>query len=171
MNIVSETVRSLREIHLLDRYATFRNNLANEFYSPCLDHSIQYDRAVGYFRSSIFLISHQSIVGFAERGGHIRLICSPQMAREDIEAIQNGYDLRNKIGELLQHEIEEAFESSKGRPVIELLATLVATNCLEIRIAFCPNSQGIPFTKTLCYNKKQLGIPVLLSVFGSLDSV
>jgi superfamily II DNA or RNA helicase len=65
------------------------------------------------------------------------------MAKEDIESILNGYDLREKIGELLQQEIEDALESTKGRPVIELLATLVATDCLEIRIAFCPNSQGI----------------------------
>ena len=65
------------------------------------------------------------------------------MVKEDIEAIRDGYELREKIGELLQHEIEEALENSKGRPVIELLATLVATNCLEIKIAFCPNSQGV----------------------------
>ncbi|MFZ2098853.1 MAG: DEAD/DEAH box helicase family protein, partial [Anaerolineales bacterium] len=166
MDTVTETIRSLKEIRLLDRYATSRNNLKTEFYSPCLEHSIQYDRAVGYFRSSIFLLSNQSIVDFAERGGHIRLICSPQMAREDIEAIQNGYDLREKIGELLQHEIEEALESSKGRPVIELLATLVATNCLEIRIAFCPNSQGIFHDKVGLF-KDKLGFTI--SFLGSIN--
>ena len=166
MDTVSETVRSLKEIPLLDRYATSRNNLTTEFYSPCLEHSIQYDRAVGYFRSSIFLLSNQSIVDFAERGGHIQLIGSPQMDKEDIKAIQSGYDLREKIGKLLQHEIEEALESSKGRPVIELLATLVATNCLEIRIAFCPNSQGIFHDKVGLF-KDKLGFTI--SFLGSIN--
>lgn len=140
---MSNNKHSLKNIPLLAHYATNRNNLALEFFSPCLEESIQYNRAVGYFRSSIFIISNQSIIEFAKRGGHIGLICSPQMAKEDIEAIQKGYDKRQKIGELLQLEIEEALESSKGRPVIELLATLIATNCLEIRIAFCPKSLGI----------------------------
>ncbi len=162
----TEFVRSLKAIPILDRYATNRNNLAEEFYAPCMDQSVQYDRAVGYFRSSIYLVSNQSIVNFAKRGGHIRLVCSPNMTKEDIDAITSGYDLQKKMGELLQKEIEEVLENSKESTVIELLATLIATNCLEIRIAFCPNSHGIFHDKVGLFTD-ELGN--MISFTGSLN--
>jgi superfamily II DNA or RNA helicase len=133
----------LADLTLLDRYATNRNDLVAEFYGPCLACSTAYDRAVGYFRSSILLLSAQAAANFAMDGGKIRLICSPELADADIEALEKGYEWRDTIGEALLRAIEQALADPHGRTVVEFLATLVAVGCLDIRIAFRPRARGI----------------------------
>ena len=44
---------SLRSIKFEDTYWSGENNLIDDFYIPCLEESIEYCRAVGYFSSSI----------------------------------------------------------------------------------------------------------------------
>lgn len=126
---------SLKQLNLLKCYSTSRNSLADEFYTPCLENSVKYDRASGYFRSSVFHLCSQAITDFAIRGGKIRLICSPEMSLEDIEAIKAGYALRDRVGEVLSHDIEKAFEQIVNRPVVEFLVILIAIQCIDIRIA------------------------------------
>ena len=133
----------LKAVHLHDRYATNRDDLIAAFYEPCLEASTAYHRAVGYFRSSILLLAAEAVADFAANGNDIKIICSPELTQEDIEALEKGYERREKVGEALCRVIEQAVEDPLGRPVVEFLATLVAIDCLDIRIAFCPDSQGI----------------------------
>src|ERR1700730_9866118 len=133
----------LSELHLLNRYATNRDDLLGDFYEPCLDRSLSYDRAVGYFHSSFFLLAVRPVARFASRGGKIRLICSPELSQQDISALDRGYELRLAIGDALCRAIDKTFEDPGGRPVIEFLATLVASYCMDLRIAFRPGAFGI----------------------------
>lgn len=133
----------LKELNLLDRYATNRDDLVADFYDPCLGCAVSYKRAVGYFSASILLLTAQPIVDFAQRGGRIQLICSPELAEEDIRAFETGYKWRDLMGKILLRNIQEAFDDIKGKTIIEFIATLIAVDCLDIHIAFRPGARGI----------------------------
>lgn len=125
------------------RYATNRNDLVREFYWPCIGAATTYDRAVGYFSSSILLLAIQPVAEFAMREGRIRLVCSPHLDERDIEALRDGYALRDVLAGALQRDIEDALADAVRRDQARFLATLVATGCLDVRIAFRPGATGI----------------------------
>lgn len=137
------TVRSLTDLMLLDRYATNHNDLIGEFYAPSLAQATIYDRAAGYFRSSILLLAARPIADFAARGGKIRLVCSPEMTDDDIKALTKGYAWHATVGEVLRRDLDQALDDPLGKPIVEFLATLVAIGCLDIKVAFRPMGSGI----------------------------
>ncbi len=132
--------RSLRELELRTRYSSGRNDLTREFFSPCLEAATTYDRAVGFFSSSFYILVEVPIAEFALRGGKLRLVCSPRLTAEDIEAIEAGYEQRG-AGEALARELEEHLADPASRQAAQLLATLVAYGAVEIRVAFKENSR------------------------------
>ena len=85
----------LQDVPLRPRYSSGRDDLARQFFVPCLARAIAYDRAVGYFSSTFYALIDVPLAEFAEQGGHIRLACSPQLSREDIDAIAAGYAERS----------------------------------------------------------------------------
>lgn len=135
---------SLDAINLETEYRTGEKNLVTEFYRPCLQRATIYHRAVGYFRSSIFLIVGEDVVAFAKRGGKIRLLCSPSLTDEDIASIENGYDLRTKgLDNALCFEIDRLLADETTHYRTRVLATLIAVQALDVRVVVRPNDQGI----------------------------
>ena len=135
--------KSLQDLGLKPLYITIQDDVVSNFYSPCLDCAVEYSRAVGYFRSSIFLITGESIVAFAKRGGKIRLICSPSLTYEDVEAIKRGI-MDNEASALnsINNDLQDLIEYSKDEYSVNVLATLLKVGTLEIKIAIRndPNS-------------------------------
>ena len=134
--------RSLRDLPLQAHYSSGRNDLPAEFFAPCLDASSRYDRAVGFFSSTCYTLIDVPIAEFALRGGRLRLVCSPRLSAEDIEAIEAGYRQRG-AGDAVLREMEELLEDSAGAAAVKLLATLVAFDAVDIRIAFRTDGSGI----------------------------
>lgn len=135
---------ALEDLQLHEEYRTGEDDLIKEFYRPCLRQSQQYYRAVGYFRSSVFLLIGPDLLEFAKSGGKIRLICSPCLSEEDIDAISRGYKSRQKYVDLsLDQEIEHFLSNKKVVKNTELLATLISLDIIKIKIVFMPGSQGI----------------------------
>ena len=85
----------LTDLHLHEEYFTGDKNLVESFYRPCLSEAIEYHRSVGYFRSSVFILIGPDVINFVKRGGKIRLVSSPYLTEDDINAINAGY--KNKI--------------------------------------------------------------------------
>ena len=69
-------------------------DIASEFYMPCMDRAIRYDRAVGFFNSTIYALAWSSLKGFVERGGKMRIICSPILSQDDAKALADGYSAK-----------------------------------------------------------------------------
>lgn len=114
------------------------------FYKPCLKHSINYWRAVGYFKSSIFLLIGKELIDFIDSQGKIYIICSPQLDDDDIKAIEKGYKNRdNIISTRLVLELEQLLESTDTNLKSRILSTLISACVLDIKIAFRNNYQGI----------------------------
>ena len=133
---------SLRDLSLQLRYSTGRNDLLEEFFRPCLSMAVAYDRAVGFFSSTFYLLVAGTLAEFARRGGKMRIVCCPRLSEVDIAAMQEGYAAR-AAGNGLVREFEECLDDPIGKAVGTLLATLVAADVIDIRIAFRPGVTGI----------------------------
>ncbi len=134
---------SLAELRLALSYESTARQLLDGFYIPCLERAVHYDRAVGYFKSSVYALIGVAISDFALRRGRIRLVCSPFMSPADVAAASEGTHLRERLDAALLAEIEALLLRPSNVPVVRLLATLVAVETLEIRIAYRLSERGL----------------------------
>lgn len=128
---------NLSDIVLRTSYHKGRDDIAQQFYLPCMRSATEYDRAVGFFRSTVFVIAWPALREFVERGGRIRILCSQILADEDIEAIGRGYSARVDDA-LAAHFVEEVrsllHDDALNKPA-RILAALVADGILDVKIA------------------------------------
>lgn len=140
----TQTLGGLVALPLAPQYRTGHADPVQEFYKPCLLNAVAYDRAVGFFRSSIYLIVGPATVEFARRGGKIRLICSPALDAQDAKSIEESYDAREDGSESrLEEQIEQLFASEETAYRTRILATLVEAGSMDIRLAIRPRAFGL----------------------------
>lgn len=134
---------SLKDLNIEVEYRSKHTDIATNFYIPLLKEASIYKRAVAYFSSSSLLEISIGICALAKRGGKIRLVTSPCLSKEDIEAIREGYLKRNEVikNAMLSklEEVTEEFEKDR----LDLLANLIAMNILEIKIVLIEGGTGI----------------------------
>ena len=127
---------SLRELLLQSEYRSDGADLVKDFYTPCLRHATQYWRAVGYFNSYGLARNTKGLATFIRHGGQMRLVTSPKLMADDIEAICIGYDARDRMS---TPSSETSFEEvSQDR--LALLTWLVAHKHLDVKIAYPPDT-------------------------------
>ena len=76
-----------------DRLQLFRGTggvLLHDFLQKALRTAGVYQRAAGYFSSSVFAIAHDEFAEFFAAGGRCELVTSPVWSAEDVEAIHEG---------------------------------------------------------------------------------
>jgi len=119
-------------------YRKGENDIAQEFYIPCMSMACSYDRAVGFFRSTVYLIAWPALKSFVQNGGKIRVVCSPMLSPDDVRAIGEGLD--RKAEAKLEEDIRCEVIRMLGDPVLEkparVLAGLIAADVLDIQIVF-----------------------------------
>ena len=136
-----------RRLDMLDldfEYRSGDDNLVADFYRPCLSVATRYDRASGYFRSSVLQAVGSSLIDFVRRGGHIRLICSPDLTDEEINAFEQGYRTRAEIIEsAINRELDQVFADARTQFQTSAIATFISLGAMDVRIAFSANAHGI----------------------------
>ncbi len=134
----------LRGLDLAPCYRHGQDDIASSFYVPCISRAVSYDRAVGFFSSSIYAIAWPGLRDFLGKGGRLRVICSPHLAEDDLQALQQGYETRDdaSVVAVLRSEMETLFESAEMAKPAEVLATLVALGLLEFRVAILPSRKS-----------------------------
>ena len=134
---------SLQDIKIKLEYRSLLNNIASEFYIPALQEAVIYDRAVGFFSSSILSSIAYGIDGLARNGGKIRLVTSPYLSDSDKEAIKKGYEQREEVVKRIMlsnlHEPQNYFEQEQ----LNMLANLISDGILDIKIAFTEDDSQI----------------------------
>ncbi|MGZ8160338.1 MAG: DEAD/DEAH box helicase family protein [Methylobacter sp.] len=136
--------QGLANLRLQTDYRTGSSDPIMDLYVPCLHQSILYKRAVGYFRSSVYLVAGTAVIDFARRGGKIQLVCSPELDTNDTETIRVSYLKREEIASAhLIDEIERLLANPETKYPTRVLATLVSVGALEIKIAIRKPSQGL----------------------------
>jgi superfamily II DNA or RNA helicase len=117
--------------------------LLSDFYVPCLQEATRYDRAVGFFRSTLIQVTAIAFSDFVRRGGQMRLICSPAITPEDFEAAKEASTLSAQAQRLVREELETLLETPASVPAAKLLGALVGAGVVEMRLAFLSQEGGI----------------------------
>lgn len=116
-------------------YASETASILDEFYNPYLGRATAYDRIAGFFSSAIYLLTWPAMKQFIlENAGTVRMICSPKLQQQDVDAIREG-ERSIKEGEDLTGDLRELLENESSRPVVRLLAALVANKRLHLKVA------------------------------------
>ena len=136
---------SFKELDIKREYRSFKNDIIKEFYIPTLRESVLYRRAVGFFSSSALAEISTGIADLVLNNGRMEIIASPKLSDEDIEAIEKGYKLRQKVIEdNLISQLTSPLDYVEGER-LNLLAHLIADNRLDIKIALISGNEGSNF--------------------------
>lgn len=128
---------SLKDIKVQKSYKTYDqddNTIPNKLINPCLKEAVLYQRSVGYFSSNVLSVISEGLNYLLNNHGKIQLITTPMLDKEDINAINLGYEIRNSM---IENKFIGTFEkeiSSLNDKNLELLAQLIANDYLEIKI-------------------------------------
>lgn len=133
----------LREYSWRISYSSNENNPIADFYIPALECAIQYDRKSGFFSSAILSKVARGLGAMLHQEGRMRLIMGCQFSPEDLQAIQQGYELRDALFTRLDTDLKppESFAQLKH---FEILSWLIQNSYLDIKIAIPLKLDGIP---------------------------
>ena len=129
---------------LKPHYRSGDDDLAADFFSPCLKGATLYRRAAGYFSSLALLTWADALPRLiGDNVLRIRLIASPELSPQDIMVFKELQNSEKRVAyrQLLADRILEEIIALTERPSdhgvrAKIMAWLVANNLLEIRFAF-----------------------------------
>lgn len=124
-------------------YSSDKVDLIRDFYQPAMSLAARYDRSVGYFSSAALALISRGIRALYLRNGRIRLIASPVLSPQDIEAIRQGHlntetMIENKLLEYLDHRRLDEDQSLQ----LQLLSGMLADGLLELQLAVRVHADG-----------------------------
>ena len=124
-------------------YSSNENNPIADFYIPALECALQYDRKSGFFNSAILSKVAQGLGAMLHNQGRMRLIMGCQFSPQDLQAIQQGYALRDAVTMRLDTDLQppQTFAQLKH---FEILSWLIQNSYLDIKIAVPLKSNGLP---------------------------
>ncbi len=124
----------LRDISLKEEYRSDRDNLIEEFFIPCLDNCIEYDRAVEYVTLRSLTGYYFGLKSFLENNVQIRFVVGHRFRTSDLNILSKLYGKKNG---LLSLKLSSAKEKK-----ISVLNHMIETNKMKIKIAI-PNSEEV----------------------------
>jgi DNA phosphorothioation system restriction enzyme len=134
---------SLPDLSLRLSYRTGRDDLVRDFFNPCLETSVLYRRAAGYFTSSGLALAARGVASLAARRGKMKLVVSPHLEPADVEALsaaaENPLLALRAITARNLADIEDALIKDR----LNALAWLAASDLLEIKLALRTNAKGV----------------------------
>lgn len=124
-------------------YASDTSNPVADFYIPALERATQYDRKSGFFNSAILSQVAGGLGAFLHNEGRIRLIMSCHFSKTDLQAIQQGYALRDAVAARLDANLTPPTNFAQLKR-LEILSWLIQSDRLDIRIAIPLHHDGQP---------------------------
>jgi len=147
------------QIHLLPAhtwetsYRHEQGNLVDLFYVPALACAVRYDRMTGYFTADALALAARGIGELIANGGRMRLLVGCTLGTAEIGAIEQGYDLRQQMeSQLLQEPLEPP--DAEARNGLAALATMIARNQLDVKVAIPIGPDGRPVKGLGIYHEK-----------------
>lgn len=131
---------NLKSIKLKSVYRSGKDDLLKDFYIPALKTAKFYDRAVGYFSTSLISYALKGISSIVKNNGRMRLVIGHPLEEDEFEALKEGEDLKS-ISLVLSKELDKVIEDASlkiEQARLKLFTMLIATNKLEIKFAFKP---------------------------------
>ena len=107
------------------------HNILEAFYKPLLENSIKYDRLTGYFSSMVFTVLGEEFYQFFSRQGKMRVVCSPNLSRQDIDVLSaENTEASSEVDSL-----KILLNNSETRDGSLILSYLINENLIDFRIA------------------------------------
>ena len=135
------------------KYTPEDGNLVRLFYIPALEDAERYDRLTGYFNASALALAARGIEGLVRNGGHMRLVVGCTLEPPEIEAIERGEDLRERVGKHLTT-LPLAPPDAEASSALELLAWMVAGGHLDVKVAVPCDTGGKPVNDSAIFHEK-----------------
>ncbi|MGG6240927.1 SNF2-related protein [Nodosilinea sp. AN01ver1] len=136
-------LQSLKNYDWKISYASDTSNPVADFYIPALERTTQYDRKSGFFSSAILSQVAGGLGAFLHNEGRIRLIMSCHLSKTDLQAIQQGYTLRDAVAARLDANLTPPTNFAQLKR-LEILSWLIQSDRLDIRIAIPLRHDGQP---------------------------
>lgn len=152
-------MQNLRDLKLKIAYGPADVPL-REFFIPAMAASIRYDRAAGYFSSTMLAVAAAGVTRLIANGGKMRLLCGADLSEDDVTAIRDGHAT-------LEKQVEQGMvnrwvlpESDFVEHRLKALAWLVGTGQLEIKVVLPTDKHGRPLaaSKTDAYYHPKEGL-------------
>ncbi len=124
---------SLREIELQEEYRSDRNDIASEFFFPCLSNCIEYDRCVDFLSIQTLATISMAFDNFVMGKAKLRIVTGHRFRAVDLDLFTKLFD-------------EKYTKSFKGKQIkntkIEKIARFFDNGQIELKIAI-PNSEEV----------------------------
>ncbi len=135
---------TLRDLHgIRPLYIVPRDDLVSEVLVPCLQSTSSLSCMFGYFGSAALRDIAPGLAVFLGRSTErMRLLVSPNLSADDLEAMRTGVTtpaevLERRLAELLGE--AAVSESALVRHTLECLAYLLAVRRLEVKVTYLPD--------------------------------
>lgn len=140
--LLVNSLKILPDVPLRLSYRTGRDDMVKDFFIPCMESSVLYRRAAGYFSSTGLALAARGVASLASRRGKMKLVVSPHLEQADVEALQaaaqNPADALRAIAARCLADIEDALVRDR----LNALAWLAAADLLEIKLALRLDARG-----------------------------
>jgi len=124
---------SLREIELQEEYRSDRNDIASEFFFPCLSNCIEYDRCVDFLSIQTLATISMAFDNFVMGKAKLRIITGHRFRAADLNLFTKLFD-------------EKYTKSFEGKQIknskIEKIARFFDNGQIQIKVAI-PNSEQV----------------------------
>ena len=150
---------NLRDLNLNISYGPTNDRL-REFFIPAMSASIRYDRAAGFFSSTMLAVAAAGVTKLIANGGKMRLLCGADLSENDVAAINEGHAT-------LAEQVEKRMITRLALPEsdyienrLKALAWLVGTGQLQIKVVLPTDKHGRPLaaSKSDCYYHPKEGL-------------
>ena len=135
------------------KYTPDDGDLVRLFYVPALEDAQSYDRLTGYFNAGALALAARGIEGLVRNGGHMRLVVGCTLPPDEIEAIEKGEKLRDRVERHLQ-ERSLAPPDPSAADALELLAWMVAHGYLDVKVAVPCDAERRPIPADGIFHEK-----------------
>jgi superfamily II DNA or RNA helicase len=131
----------LRELPTPHKLETSTNDLLREFYVPALACSERYDRGVGFFTAGWLRMASAGLVAFAGNGGVARVVASPILYADEVEALRAAeVDRGSGVVERAMERSLDDLERSLESDTLAAIGWMVADGMLLFKVA-CPANE------------------------------
>jgi superfamily II DNA or RNA helicase len=131
-----------------------------DFFIPAMAASVRYDRAAGYFSSTMLAVAAAGVTKLILNGGKMRLLCGAELSEADVDAIRQGHAmLEERLAERMKMRLVLP-ESDYVENRLKVLAWLIGTGQLEIKVVLPTDAHGqpLPANKTDSYYHPKEGL-------------
>ncbi len=135
------------------KYTPDDGDLVRLFYVPALEDAERYDRLTGYFNAGALALAARGIEGLVRNRGNMRLVVGCTLPPAEIEAIERGAALRERVERHLA-EVPLAPPDQVAADALELLAWMVARGHLDVKVAVPCDVERRPIPEDGIFHEK-----------------